>query len=113
MAAAMLRRRYSVRERPSARDGRGERPNAFAEKFRTWGETPREGVSRLTDDPGSRRSDNTFRLRVRYRPGYKVGDQLVDVGSGQILYIQGVFAADAQRAWLQIVAVESPVAETP
>jgi head-tail adaptor len=113
LVIGLIRRRYSVRERSSTRDARGERSSAYTEKFRCWGETPREGASNLSSSGGTRQSDNTFRLRVRYRPGYKVGDQLVDVGTSQVLYIHGVYVVDPQRAWLQIVAEESPVVQTP
>jgi head-tail adaptor len=108
-----IRRRFSVRSRSTARDGRGETSSTYTEKFRAWGEVPREGVSRLTDDPEARRSDGTFRLRFRYRPGFAIGDQIVDLGSNQALYVSGVYPVDTMRMWLQIVATESPVVQTP
>jgi len=105
-----LRRRYSVRSRSTTRDARGELPNTYTEKFKVWGEVPRENAPRVSDDPGMRRSDGSMRLRVRWRSGFVIGDQLVDVGSGQIMYLTGFYPVDALRMWAQLVLSESPVA---
>lgn len=99
-----------MRSRSTTRDGRGELANAYAEKFKVWGELPRENSPRVTDDPGMRRSESSMRLRVRYRSGFVIGDQLVDTGNGQVMYLTGFFPIDHLRVWAQLVLSESPVA---
>jgi head-tail adaptor len=110
MTIGDIRRRYSVRSRSTTRDARGERPNTYTEKFQVWGELPRENAPRLADDTGMRRSESTMRMRVRRRSGFEVGDQFVDIGSGQVMYLTGFHPVDAMRMWTQLLLSESPVA---
>lgn len=104
-----IRRRYSVRSRSETRDARGERAATYTEKFKVWGEVPRENAGRITDDAGMRSSEGSMRMRVRYRSGFAAGDQLVDVSSGQTMYVQHFFPVDQLRMWMQLILSESPV----
>jgi hypothetical protein len=103
------RNRYSVRERSTDRDSRGERPDSFTEKFQVSGESPRDGSTVLAKDVGALRSIDTLRFCVRWRPGIKVGDQIVDVASGRKFYIHS--ATDVPgfyRQFLQLVVATEP-----
>jgi hypothetical protein len=103
------RNRYSVRGRVGSRDSRGERPDSYVEKFQAWGEPPREGTTALTKDVGALRSVDTLRLRVRWQPGFEVGDQLVDLASNNAYYVHSV--ADVPgfyRLFLQLVVGVEP-----
>lgn len=104
-----LRVRYSVRVRSETRSTIGERSVAYVEKFQAWGEMPREGIGQVADDPSFRRSEASYRLRFRYRPGFAIGDQLVDLSSGRTLYVTSASPADRLRQYVQISASESPV----
>jgi SPP1 family predicted phage head-tail adaptor len=98
-----LRERYSVRARAEVRDGRGVRPETFTEKFKIWGEVPREGTSRESEA----RSEDVLRLRVRYRTDIAIGDQLVSSG-GTVYDIRATFDVDGLRRYLQLVVSISP-----
>jgi hypothetical protein len=68
-----------------------------------WGEIPREGSTRIFDA----QSEDTLRLRTRYRSGFVVGDQLVS-SDGTTYYVRSFLDADGRKRWLQIVASLRP-----
>lgn len=104
-----LRNRYSVRGRSTARDARGERPDSFTEKFKVYGEPPRDSSTVLAKDAGALRSVDTLRFRVSWRQGINVGDQIVDVGSGRAFYIHSVTDVPGfYRQFLQLIVAVEP-----
>lgn len=104
-----MRRRYSVRARPEQRDARGERSLVYTEKFKVWGEDPREGSGSLSAEVGGARSSVTYRFRTTYSTAFVVGDQLVDVGNGATFYVQSATpAAGRYRQQTQLVVTQSP-----
>lgn len=113
MTIGALRRRYSIRSRSTARDGRGERAQTYTEKFVVWGEPPREGSTSIGEDVGALRSEETLRFRIRFRENVNIGDQAVDVANGRVYYIRSVAdVAGPYRHYLQIVAAQQPAEGT-
>lgn len=102
------RRRYSVLGRPQVRDDRGERPTEYTHKFNIWGEAPREGSSTLRQDFGTLQSEDTLRLRTRYRTDIEIGDRLKDHGTRAEYDIRSVLDVDGRRRYLQLVAAIRP-----
>lgn len=102
------RRRYAVRGRPTVRDDRGERPTEYVHKFDIWGEAPRDGSSNLRQDFGTLQSEDTLRLRVRYRQGIDIGDQLVDRATEATYDVRSVLDLDGRRRYLQLVVAIRP-----
>lgn len=103
-----LTRRYSVRERTTARDDRGVRGNTYTEKFKVWGELPREARTASFSDGGVLRSEDVLRFRCRYHPDIQLGDQFVDLANGWTMYVTSVLPLDTTRQRLQIVATQQP-----
>jgi len=101
-----LRRRYSVRGRTGARNVLGERDDAYTHKFFIWGEAPREGTGNIRSEAGALRTEDTLRLRTRFRTDIDIGDQLAD---GSLLYfVRSVLDVDGRRHYLQLVASLTP-----
>lgn len=103
------RSRYSVRSRSATRDARGERHDSYTEKFLVWGEPPREASTELAKDSGALRSIDALRLRVRWRPNIRVGDQIVDLSTGNAFYIHSVTDVPGfYRLYLQLIVSIEP-----
>jgi SPP1 family predicted phage head-tail adaptor len=80
------------------------RTESYAEKFKVWGEIPREGQTRIADTV----SEDTLRLRTWYRTDIEIGDQLVSLSNGATYYVRSVLDADGRRRHLQLVLSLSP-----
>lgn len=106
MTSGPLRRRYLVQSRAQARNEIGERKDEYTTKFAIWGESPRDGSAALRADAGALRSEDTLRLRTRFRTDIDIGDRLVD--GPAILYIRSALDVDGRRRYLQIVASLTP-----
>lgn len=105
-----LRRRFSVRSRSTERDDRGERVATYQHKFSIWTEEPRDGSTQLSLVSGAARTQDTVRMRARFRTDVEVGDQLVDTRGAFI--ISSVTDVDGTGRWLQIVAQRAPAEGT-
>lgn len=101
-----LRRRYSVRGRSTDRNELGERESAYTHKFYIRAEAPREGSATIRGESGVLRSEDSLRLRTRYRTDIDLNDQLVD--GSTVYYVRSILDLSGRRRWLQMTVSLTP-----